>query len=213
MKLSETGTARVQGYLFVLGRSLRSFLPSDVARDAVKEIESHILERVSQVEDQQDERASLERILADLGSPLRVAQAYSAEMSVDEALATGRAGAIARALWHLATTTTVGFMATLGLFVGYVAGLAFLAIAVLKPIFPENVGFFFVDGVPRDFGALFPAPAGSEVRGGYWVIPLALVLGLAILAATQRCSSRFLAWWRERRIEREGLSSRRVDEA
>ena len=199
MKLSETGTARVQGYLFVLGRSLRSFLPSDVARDAVKEIESHILERVSQADDQGDERARLERILGDLGSPLSVAQAYSAEMSVDEALATGRTGAVARALWHLATTTTVGFMATLGLFVGYAAGLASVAIAVLKPIFPENVGVFFVDGVPHSVGALFPAPVGSEVRGGYWVVPVALVLGLAVLAATHRCSSRFLAWWRERR--------------
>ncbi len=202
MKLSETGVARVRGYLFVLGRSLRSFLPGDVARDALQEIESHILERVNQAGEQADEHASLERILTELGSPLEVAQAYSAEMVVDEALATGRTGAIARALWHLSTTTIGGFLAMFGVFVGYVAGLSFLAVAVLKPIFPENVGFFVVDGLPHSMGAVFPVPAGSEVRGGYWVIPIALALGLSILAATHRGSCRFLAWWRERRISR-----------
>lgn len=209
MKLSETGVARIRGYLFVLGRSLGSFLPRDVAKDALQEIESHILERVSQAGEQADELANLERILAQLGSPLRVAQAYSAEMAVDEALATGRTGAIARALWHLATTTTGGFLATLGLFVGYVAGFSVLALAVLKPIFPENVGFFFVNGLPHSMGALFPVPAGSEVRGGYWVIPIALALGLSILAATHRGSCRFLAWWRERRTNQGGVPSLR----
>ena len=204
MKLSETGEARVRGYLFVLGRSLRSFLPGDVAKDALREIESHILERVSLAGEQPDERATLERILTELGSPLRVAQAYSAEMAVDEALATGRTGAVARALWHLATTTVGGFAATLGLFVGYVAGLAMLAVAALKPIFPGNVGFFFVNGVPHSMGALFPVPAGAEVRGGYWVIPIALALGLSILAATHRGSCRFLAWWRDRRTGQGG---------
>jgi uncharacterized membrane protein len=199
MKLSEAGVARVRGYLFVLERSLASALPRDMVKDALQEIESHILERVSQAGEEADELASLERILARLGSPLRVAQAYSAEMAVDEALATRRTGAIARALWHLSTTTIGGFVATLVLFVGYVAGLSCLAVAVLKPIFPENVGLFFVNGLPHSMGALFPVPAGSEVRGGYWVIPIALALGLSILVATHRGSWRFLAWWRERR--------------
>jgi len=40
--LTETGEARVNGYLFVLERSLKTFLPADVARDAVREIESHV---------------------------------------------------------------------------------------------------------------------------------------------------------------------------
>jgi len=200
MKLSEVGEARVRGYLFVLGRSLRSFLPRDVAKDALQEIESHILERVAQLESRPDERTAVEQVLTELGPPLRVAQAYSTEMAVDEALATGRTGAIARALWHLATTTAGGFLATLGLFVGYVSGAAFLALAVLKPIFPENVGLFVENGVPRSLGALFPVPAGTEVWGGYWVIPFTVAIGLFILAGTHRAARRFLSWWRERKV-------------
>ena len=198
MKLGETGVARINGYLFVLGRSLRSFLPIETAKDAVREIEAHIRERVDQMEGQPDERAALERILEELGPPLRVAQAYSSEMAVDEALATGRTGAMARALWHLATTTARGFAAVVGLSAGYLSALALLAIAVLKPIFPRNVGIFAVDGVPRSLGAIFPAPEGAEVWGGYWVIPIALALGLALLVGMHRASRRFLAFWRAR---------------
>ena len=33
MQLTETGESRVNGYLFVLERSLKSFLPHDVARE------------------------------------------------------------------------------------------------------------------------------------------------------------------------------------
>ena len=41
MTLSDVGQSRIRGYLFILGRSLRSFLPRDVVEDAVKEVESH----------------------------------------------------------------------------------------------------------------------------------------------------------------------------
>jgi uncharacterized membrane protein len=199
MKLSETGEARVRGYLFVLGQSLRTFLPREVARDALREIESHIRERLESADPQPDERGAVERILQELGPPLRVAQVYSSELTVDEALTTGRAVAMLRALWHLATSTVAGFAASLLLFIGYALGASFIAIAALKPVFPNNVGLFVVGGVPHSFGALFPAPAGAEVLGGYWVIPISLAAGLAILVATHRGARRFLAWWRERR--------------
>ena len=50
MHLSESGESRVNGYLFVLERSLKTFLPHDVVRDAVREIESHLRERIAAVD-------------------------------------------------------------------------------------------------------------------------------------------------------------------
>jgi uncharacterized membrane protein len=206
VKLSEAGEARVRGYLFVLGRALRSFLPREVAADALREIESHIRERVEQVEAMPNEQDALERVLAELGPPLRVAQAYSAEITVDEALTTGRLTAIGRALWQLATTSVNGFFGALGLFAGYTAGVAFLLLAVLKPLFPANVGLFVKDGVPVSFGAIFPVPAGSEVRGGLWIVVPCALIGLGILVAMQRASRAFLARWRARRQASDALS-------
>jgi hypothetical protein len=204
VKLTEVGESRVNGYLFVLERSLKAFLPSDVVRDAVREIESHVRERVAAADGGPNERAALEQILAELGPPLRVAQAYSAERTIDEAVATGRIVPMARAIWHLATTTALGFAAALGLFTGYLLSVAFLAIALMKPIFPNNVGFWVKDGegleIPWRLGADFPGLPNQHVVGGYWVVLIGLVCGLGLLVVTHRCARRFLTWWRERRL-------------
>jgi len=200
MQLTETGESRVNGYLYVLERSLKTFLPRDVVRDAVREIESHLRERIAAADAAPGEREAIERILAELGPPLRVAQAYSAERTIDEAVATGRFVPVVRAIWHLAVSTVVGFFTAIGLLVGYLIGIASIAVAVIKPFFPENAGIQFVHGVPVGFAAQFPVPEGTDLRGGYWVIPIALGFGFGVLVLTQRCARRYLAWWRERRL-------------
>jgi len=198
--LTETGESRVNGYLFVLERSLKTFLPPDVVRDAVREIESHVRERVTEADGAPNERDALERILSELGPPLRVAQAYSAERTIDEAVATGRFVSIVRAVSHLAVTTIRGFFTALGLLIGYLTAFCFIALAALKPIFPNNVGIQFVHGVPVGLGAHFPMSPDIDLRGGYWIIPIALFFGLAIFVGTQRGARRYLSWWRERRL-------------
>src|SRR5204863_6515448 len=173
VNLTDTRTARVNGYLFVLERSLKSFLPIDVARDAVREIESHLRERIATADGAPNERAALERILSELGPPLRVAQAYSAERTIDEAVTTGRLVPILRAIGQIAATTVTGFLAALAVFAGYLTSFAFFAIAGLKPIFPQNVGIQFVHGIPVALGAHFPRTQDVDLRGGYWIIPIA----------------------------------------
>ncbi len=196
MILSDVGESRVNGYLYVLERSLATFLPATVVRDAVREIESHLRERIDAVGSVADERATLEQILRELGPPLRVAQAYSAERTLDEAVVTGRFVPIVRAFWHLAVTSVLGFLAALGLFAGYICGLAFLAIALLKPIFPNNVGFWSVNGKGISLGIKFATD--QTPAGGYWVILIGLFFGLGLLVLSQRGARRFLAWWRKR---------------
>jgi len=200
MTLSDVGEARVNGYLFVLQRSLKTFLPADTVRDAVKEIESHLRERIASADGAPNERDAVEKILLELGPPLRVAQAYSAERTIDEAVTTGRVIPILRALWHLAISTVVGFFVGLATLIGSLIGVMTILVAFLKPFFPNNVGVQFVHGVPVGFAAQFPVPPGTDLRGGYWVIPMALVCGLAILALTHRCARWYLGWWRERRL-------------
>ena len=200
MQLTDTGESRVNGYLFVLERSLKAFLPPDTVRDAVREIESHVRERVASSDGAPNEREVVERILAELGPPLRVAQAYSAERTIDEAVATGRFVAIVRAIGHLAATTVIGFLAGLGFLIGYLTSFCFVAIAVLKPIFPNNVGVQFIHGFPVGLSAHFPVSPDMDLRGGYWIIPFALLFSLGIFVGTHRGARRYLAWWRERRL-------------
>jgi uncharacterized membrane protein len=200
MTLSESGESRVNGYLYVLERSLAAFLPRDTVRDAVREIESHLRERIAAADMAPNERVVLEKILSELGPPLRVAQAYSAERTVEEAVTTGRFIAMLRAIWQLAVTTLSGFGMAIVFFTGYASAFAFFAIAALKPIFPDNVGIQFIHGMPIGLGVHFPGPPpGSELRGGYWVMPFAAICGLGILVGTHRGARAFLARWRARR--------------
>ena len=200
MVLTETGESRIRGYLYVLERSLALALPRPVVEDARREIESHLRERIAAVPAGADERGALEQILAEVGPPLRVAQAYSTERVVDEAVVTGRVIPMLRAIWQVALTSVAGFLAVLGLMTGYLAGAAFLAIGIMKPIFPDNVGFWSVNGpgsFPTSLGMKFPAD--GVPAGGNWVILIGLVCGLGALVLTHLGARRYLGWWRDRR--------------
>ncbi len=199
MNLSDKGESRVRGYLFILERSLRTFLPPTVVSDATREVESHIRERVAEADGSPNEREALERILTDLGTPLRVARAYASEVTIDEAVTTGRLGAVLRAIWHVTTTSIGGFFGGFALFTGYILGLGFLSIAVLKPIFPANTGLWVRNGVPVSFGIDFPGPSNATLVTGPWVYFVGLGFGLAFLVITHRAARRWLAWLRSRR--------------
>jgi len=74
-----------------------------------------------------------------------------------------------------------------------------LGIAVLKPLFPENVGLVVVDGIPTAFGAVFPLPAGGEIVGGYWIIPISILMGLLILVGTHKVARKAIMRFKARR--------------
>jgi hypothetical protein len=205
MTLSETGESRVRGYLYVLDRSLRASSSAPLAADAVREVESHIRERVAESSGMPNEREALEGILARLGSPSSVARAYSLEMIMEEAAVGGRLVAVFRSVFHGAATGVRGLLTALLLFLGYSSGLAFISIAVLKPIFPNNVGLWLNKGV--SLGGQFPAPPGVTPLGGYWIIPICLFAGLSLLIVTHVLARRWVGGLRER------IRSRRVQRA
>jgi len=200
VKLSAAGVTRLRGYLWLVDRSLQSRLPRDAARDALKEIERHIHARIADTDAAGDERVALERILARLGTPLRVAQAYSADKNLDDAVETGRVFAIVRSIANAAFATVFGFIAALVLFTGYVSGVGFLIIGLAKPIFPDNVGIWRVNGpnsIPSSLG--FQWSTTETPAGGNWVIVIGLGVGLTLLALTHWGARVFLRWYRARR--------------
>ena len=199
MNLSDDGEKRIRGYLFMLENSLRTFLKRDVVADAVREVESHIRERVRETEPMPNERDALNRLLDAVGPPHRLARAYSAEMAVDEAVATGRIGAMARAILALAVQTTEGFFVGVGLLCGYMLAAAFLLIAILKPIFPDNVGVFTTDGQFRGSGFEINLPPGTVVSHGWWLALFGVVAGSILLWLTHHGTRTYLRRVRQRR--------------
>ena len=207
MNLSEAGEARINGYLYLLDKSLRTFLRRNVATDAVREVESHIRERVAETEAMPNERDALNRLLDALGPPHRLARAYSTELAVDEAVTTGRLVAIGRAILSLAFHTTEGFFVGLALLCGYLISIGFLLIAILKPIFPNNVGIFTRNGKLRGSGFEPFLEPGTVVSHGWWLAGFGLVAGSILLWLTHRGTKAYLARVRHRRqLAREGMA-------
>ena len=200
MNLSADGESRIRGYLFMLESSLRTFLKRDVVADAVREVESHIRERVRETEPMPNERDALERLLEAIGPPHRVAKAYSAELAVDEAVSSGRLWAMARAVFVLARNTTEGFFAGIGLLTGYITAAACLLVALAKAIFPDNVGVRWVDGEFRGAGFEPWLEPGTVVTHGWWVAGVCALLGVLLLWLTHRGTRRYLRRVRARRV-------------
>jgi uncharacterized membrane protein len=207
MKLSEAGESRINGYLFLLDKSLRTFLRREIAADAVREVESHIRERVAETEAMPNERDALNRLLDALGPPHRLARAYSTELAVNEAVTSGRLVATARAILALAFHTTEGFFVGVGLLCGYMLSAALLLVAILKPIFPNNVGVFTVNGEVRGSGVEPYLPPGTVVSHGWWLALFGLAAGSILLWLMRRATKAYLARVRRRRqLAREGLA-------
>lgn len=199
MNLSDAGESRIRGYLFLLEQSLRTFLRRDVAADAVREVESHIRERVLDDDGMPNERDALNRLLEAMGPPHRLARVYSAELAVDEAVTTGRFVATVRAIFAMAFYTTEGFFVAFGLLCGYLISIAMLLVAVLKPFFPNNVGIVTVNGEFLSVGLQRSLPPGAIVSYG-WLVPLVgAVAGSLGLWLTHRGTRAYLQRVRRRR--------------
>ena len=200
MRLDPAGEARIRGYLFMVDRSLRSSLSRDAARDAVRDIERHIFARVEATDDAGDQRLAVERILAELGTPLRVAQAYSTDRTLDEAVLTGKLLPILRSIANAAVATVFGFIAALVLFTAYLSGAALFTIGLLKPFFPNNIGIWTVNGpgsLPTSLG-IQTSPAEAPA-GGNWVILIGIGGGLLLIGFAHLGARAFLAWLRAKR--------------
>jgi HAAS len=192
MNLSADGEKRIRGYLFMLESSLRAFLKREVVADAVREVESHIRERVRETEPMPNERDALERVLEAIGPPHRLARAYSAELAVGEAVSSGRLWPTVRAVFALALNTAEGFLVGVALLCGNLLSVACLLVALAKPIFPDNVGIRWVNGEFRGAGwELFLEP-GTVVTHGWWVAGICAVVGILLFWLTLRGTRRYL---------------------
>jgi hypothetical protein len=100
----------------------------------------------------------------------------------------------------------IGFPALLGAIAGYGFGVLFLLCAVLKPFHPGTAGLWLIADAAGDvvislrmgFGS---APAGGRELLGWWIVPLGLAAGCALVTLTTRLS----LWFAERRQERGAI--------
>ncbi|MDB5692221.1 MAG: hypothetical protein JWO81_1284 [Alphaproteobacteria bacterium] len=176
----------VDDYLARLAASLRP-LPEADRLSIVAEIESHITERLAS-------GTPVDAALAKLGWPELFARGYLEDHELERALARSSPGLLLSNMLGRATRSIVALAAGFTSSLLFALGLAFLAIAILKPVAPAYVGLW----TGPDLFALgfFAATPGRNELLGYWLIPLSLVasLGCYLLAQLlmRSCGRRLL---------------------
>lgn len=163
-------TAPLDDYLAKLERALRS-LPADERASIIAEIRSHIEDRMAATQ------ISAQLVLEDLGDPLELAQAFLDQRKLEDAVVRSAHGPLLIAILERAGRSIVA--AILGLFAVtfYLCVPAFAAMAVLKPIVPQNVGLWWGPNL-HAFAMLDHPPAGTQEVLGYALIPVVIVLGV-----------------------------------
>lgn len=182
----ERPQSQVDAYLAAL-RSHLAGLPAADIEEILREFHGHIVERAAEGASQ-EAGTPIEQILQQLGSPEQIGSLYRADAMVAHARASFSPSLIIRTTVRWATRTGLGFAAFLAGFVGYAIGAALIVCAVLKPIFPADVGLWMgLHGMV--LGAAMPRPQGHELLG-WLIIPYGLGVGVAFILGT----TVFLRW-------------------
>ena len=178
-----TPETKVNDYLARLRSELTGMTVSE-REDIVEEIRMHIRERSN------DPQSSLDAVLVGLGPADELAQQYRTGLLVQKAQKSTSPLLILRAALRWATTGVEGFMVFVIALTGYATGVAFLLLAIMKPLFPVNTGLWVG---PDEFNFSFrmgatmtnPASPVHEVLG-WWLIPVCLVAGSLSLVLTTK---------------------------
>jgi hypothetical protein len=161
---------QIDNYLSELRKRLPR-MPVQDREEIVREISAHIRECA------QEPGSNIEDILKRLGSPAMVAAEYGHDRLMRRASRSFSPLLILRVTLALARRGVEGLALFFGTVLGYSMGVGLVVTALLKPIFPRNVGLWIGNKV-LDFG--FRAPSNTipehEVLGP-WYVPIALALG------------------------------------
>ena len=115
---------------------------------------------------------------------------------------------ILESLFRWASLSVAGFFVLVGSMMGYFLGTVFLLVAALKPFHPQTAGLWLLRDSAGDleisirlgFGSV--PTAGRDVLG-WWIVPIGLLAGWAILMLTTR-----FALWCARQYRRSHLLPR-----
>ena len=167
----DTAMAHLETYLTQVRRGLKGLSEAEIA-EVLLELRAHVLDKV----EGNLTPASVERALADLGSPRDVARAnvterVAAVMERDR----GFFGVLA-AIVRLAGLSIAGFVLFVVSLVGYSLSAVLIFVAGYKVVDPAKVGFWHTGPDSWSLGTVNHHGASPELLG-WWLVPIGLFVG------------------------------------
>jgi hypothetical protein len=187
----ETGEAqrKIDAYIARLRKHLRGIDEQEL-REILEELRGHILEK-SSVSGEQPTAVAVDRTLTSLGTPELLAGEYLTDNLLAQAEVSRSPLRLLQILFRWASLSAAGFFVFLGSIVGYFFGAALILCALLKPLHPQTSGLWKIPAGPEGsaislrlgFGS---PPSGASDLLGWWIIPIGLVVGCALVMLTTR---------------------------
>ena len=199
-----TPNQQVVDYLSSLESHLRNTSTSE-KEEILREIEAHIRDASEQ------SYGNVTLVLHRLGEPKALANQYRDSILLQSASRSFSPTVLLRATLRLATKGIFGAFVFFCALFGYAFGAGFLLVGIIKPLAPAHTGVWLQNGVVVSCGALVvvPPPPAHEVLG-WWLIPIALILGTTVSLVTTfmiRLSLKLSHSWQTRLGGRPIMSS------
>lgn len=185
---------KIESYLARVRVALRG-LPEREIEDIMQELRSHAVELAG------EEKAGVEAALRSLGNPVDLARTYKSENQMVRAECSVSPLVIVQGLRH-ASKSGLGRVTATALYAfAYINVLTLWAAAIDKLFAPSRSGLWYT---PGRIWSLTLVTGGSQPEGarellGWWLVPVALLIGWGVRYLTDRIAQ----WWirRYRRLK------------
>lgn len=180
---------KIDVYIAKLRNRLRGIDEQEL-HEILEELRGHILDK-STASGEEPAAAAVDRTLASLGTPEQLAGEYLTDNLLARAEVSRSPLRLLQFLFHWASLSIAGFFVFLGSIAGYFLGAALVLSALLKPIHPQTAGLWRIPTGAGEFALSLrlgfgSAPAGARDVLGWWIIPIGLVVGSALVLLTTR---------------------------
>ena len=185
MTLPDASQKAIDDYLTALRRQLRDLMEEDM-NDIVEEIRAHILDKTTAGADP----AEVEQTLTALGAPRELAARYCTEEMLRRADAHRSGTQKARIAGRWTFAILAGLIALVVSAVGYSMGGFLIIIGIAKLMWPHGTGLWKTNYPDGTWGLGFSGgsgntpPASSHDLLGWWIYPIAFILGPVIIYGT-----------------------------
>lgn len=174
-----TSNPMIESYFDALSTQL-SDLPPTRRDEVVRELRAHVLDRLEQITVPTDN--DCRTVLTALGAPDEIARQYRVELLLNRSAWRISPWKMLRTLSRWTLTGIQGYIVFVVALIGYLLGASFYITALLKPLFPRNVGVFISDH-GLNLASFSEPPPGTEILGPYY-IPVAVFLGFLFTLGT-----------------------------
>jgi uncharacterized membrane protein len=174
-----TSNPMIESYFAALANQL-SDLPQAKRDEVVRELRAHVFDRLEQITVPTND--DCRTVLKAMGTPEEIARQYRLELLLNRSAWRISPWSVLRTLFRWTLTGIQGYIVFVLALIGYTMAAAFYITALLKPLFPHNVGVFLSEQGLNI--ARFPGPPpGTEILGVYY-IPVAVFVGFLFTLGT-----------------------------